>query len=132
MLGVIYVLLALAIVIALMGIANTLALSIHERRHELGMLRAVGQTRAQLRAMVRYESILIAVFGTVGGLALGLFLAWALVEVVASSTGVGVFTAPVGRLAVVLVVGAVAGVLAGVRPARKAARIDTLAALRGS
>jgi len=130
MLGVIYALLALAIIIALMGIANTLSLSVHERRRELGVLRAVGQTRGQLRAMVRDESVLIAVFGTVGGLALGVFLGWALVEVAASSSGVGVFTAPVAQLAVILVVGAIAGVLAGVRPARRAARLDVLDAVR--
>ena len=129
-LGVIYVLLALAIIIALMGIANTLSLSIHERRRELGVLRAVGQTRRQLKAMVRDESVLIAVFGTVGGMALGVFLGWALVQVASSSSGVGVFTAPVARLAVILVVGAIAGVLAGVRPARRAARLDVLDAVR--
>jgi putative ABC transport system permease protein len=129
-LGVIYVLLALAILIALMGIANTLSLSIHERRRELGVLRAVGQTRRQLKAMVRDESVLIAVFGTVGGMALGVFLGWALVQVAASSSGVGVFTAPVTRLAIILVVGAIAGVLAGVRPARRAARLDVLDAVR--
>jgi putative ABC transport system permease protein len=124
------VLLALAILIALMGIANTLSLSIHERRRELGVLRAVGQTRRQLKAMVRDESVLIAVFGTVGGMALGVFLGWALVQVAASSSGVGVFTAPVTRLAIILVVGAIAGVLAGVRPARRAARLDVLDAVR--
>jgi putative ABC transport system permease protein len=129
-LGVIYVLLALAIIIALMGIANTLSLSIHERRRELGVLRAVGQTRRQMKAMVRDESVLIAVFGTVGGMALGVFLGWALVQVASSSAGVGVFTAPVTRLAVILVVGAIAGVLAGVRPARRAARLDVLDAVR--
>jgi putative ABC transport system permease protein len=131
MLGVIYALLALAIIIALMGIANTLSLSIHERRRELGVLRAVGQTRRQLRTMVRDESVLIAVLGTVGGMALGVFLGWALVQAAATSAGVGVFTAPVVRLAVILAVGAVAGVLAGVRPARRAARMDVLDAVRG-
>ena len=59
----VYLLLALAIVIALIGIANTLALSVHERTRELGLLRAVGQTRPQVRAMVRWESVIIAVFG---------------------------------------------------------------------
>ncbi|HEX8803271.1 MAG TPA: FtsX-like permease family protein, partial [Acidimicrobiales bacterium] len=129
MLGIVYVLLALAIVIALMGIANTLSLSVHERRRELGVLRAVGQTRGQLRAMVRWESVLIAVFGTVGGLGLGVFLGWAMVRAAASASGLGSFTAPVGQLAVVLVAGAVAGVLAGLRPARRAARLDVLDAI---
>ena len=83
-LGLVYVMLALAIIIALMGIANTLTLSIHERTRELGLLRAVGQSRRQTRAMIRWESVLIAVFGTIGGALLGLFLGWALVT--ASST----------------------------------------------
>ena len=131
MLGVIYVLLALAIVIALMGIANTLSLSIHERRRELGVLRAVGQTRRQLRAMVRDESVLVALFGTASGVLLGLFLAWGLVRVVgASSDRFDTFTAPLARLAIVLMVGAVAGVLAGLRPARRAAKLDVLDAVR--
>jgi putative ABC transport system permease protein len=128
MLAIVYVLLALAILIALLGITNTLSLSVHERTRELGLLRAVGQTRAQLRAMVRWESVIVALFGTVGGLGLGVFLGWALVR--ASSTeDIGAFAAPVGRLVAVLVAGAFAGVLAGVRPARRAARLDMLAAI---
>ncbi|MBN2623496.1 MAG: ABC transporter permease, partial [Acidimicrobiales bacterium] len=130
MLGIIYALLALAIVIALMGIANTLSLSIHERTRELGLLRAVGQTRRQVRSMVRWESVVIATFGTVAGIGLGVFLGWALVQAVGTASGgLGVFALPAGRLAVVLVVGAVAGVLAGVRPSRRAARLDVLAAI---
>ena len=130
LLTVVYALLALAIVIALMGIANTLALSTWERRRELGVLRAVGQTRAQLRRMVRWESVLIALFGTVAGLALGVLVGWGAVEAAGASSGaVSVFALPVGRLAVVLVVGAVAGVLAGARPARRAARLDPLTAI---
>jgi putative ABC transport system permease protein len=132
MLGIVYVLLALAILIALMGIANTISLSVHERTRELGLLRAVGESRRQLRSMIRWESVIIAVFGTVGGLGLGMFLGWALVE--AASEGAGeitapTFTTPVGRLLVVLVVGAVAGVLAGLRPARRAARRPVLEAI---
>jgi putative ABC transport system permease protein len=130
MLTIIYALLALAIIIALMGIANTLSLSIHERTRELGLLRAVGETRAQVRSMVRWESVVIATFGAVGGIGLGIFLGWALVQGVgAASGGLGVFALPVGRLAVVLVVGGVAGVLAGLRPARRAARLDVLRAI---
>ena len=74
-LGLVYVMLALAILIALMGVANTLSLSIHERTRELGLLRALGQTRAQARGMVRWESVIIAVFGTLGGVILGTFRA---------------------------------------------------------
>ncbi|MCW2952202.1 MAG: hypothetical protein JWQ48_1372 [Conexibacter sp.] len=129
LLGIVYVLLLLAIVIALMGIANTLALSIHERTRELGLLRAVGATRRQLRSMIRGESLVIAVFGTVGGVALGVFLGWGLVRAAADSAQTDVFTAPIGQLAGVLVVGAVVGVLASLRPARRAARLDVLRAI---
>jgi putative ABC transport system permease protein len=128
MLGLVYVMLALAVLIALMGIANTLSLSIYERTRELGLLRAVGETRAQLRSMVRWESVIIAVFGTVGGIGLGVFLGWGFFQA-AATDDLGTFAAPVVQLLVVLVVGAIAGVLAGIRPARRAARLDVLAAI---
>ncbi|HKA82281.1 MAG TPA: FtsX-like permease family protein [Acidimicrobiales bacterium] len=130
-LTIIYALLALAIIIALMGIANTLSLSIHERTRELGLLRAVGQTRAQLRSMVRWESVIVATFGVVGGIGLGVFLGWALVEAAGNTPGsvISEFVLPVARLAIVVVVGAIAGVLAGLRPARRAARLDVLGAI---
>ncbi|HMC52875.1 MAG TPA: ABC transporter permease, partial [Acidimicrobiales bacterium] len=128
-LGLVYVLLALAIVIALMGIANTLSLSIHERTRELGLLRAVGQTRGQLRSMVRWESAIISSFGAVGGIGLGVFLGWAMVRAAASSQDLGAFSVPGGQLVVVLLLGAVVGVLAGLRPARRAARLNVLAAI---
>ncbi|WP_344663190.1 ABC transporter permease, partial [Catenulispora subtropica] len=123
-----YVLLVLAIVIALAGIANTLALSVHERTRELGLLRAVGLTRHQARSLVRWESLLVALFGTLGGVGLGTFLGWTLVRAAASSTAIG-FAASPGMLAVILAAGAVAGVLAASRPARRAARLDVLAAI---
>jgi putative ABC transport system permease protein len=132
MLGIVYVLLALAIVIALMGIANTLSLSVYERTRELGLLRAIGETRSQLRSMIRWESAIIAAFGTVGGLLVGLFLGWALVQAASRGTADLVapsFSAPVGRLVVLLVIGALAGVLAAVRPARRAARLPVLEAV---
>jgi putative ABC transport system permease protein len=128
MLGLVYVMLALAIVIALMGIANTLSLSISERIRELGLLRAVGQTRNQTRSMVRWEAVVLALLGCVGGVALGLFLGWALVEAV-SAGGAVRFAAPVGRLVPILVVGAAAGLLAAIRPARRAARLPVLEAI---
>lgn len=119
-----YVMLALAVVIALMGIANTLSLSIHERTREIGVLRAVGETRSQVRSMVRWESVIIATFGTLGSLCLGVFLAWALVQAASGADFVNTFAAPVVQLAVVLVVGALAGVIAGpaIGPPRGAAR----------
>jgi putative ABC transport system permease protein len=130
LLGVVFVLLALAIVIALLGIANTLSLAIHERRRELGLLRIVGQTGRQLRRMVRQESIIIAAFGTLTGVALGLGFGWALVKAVgAEEDALATFSAPLSSLAIVLVVGTAAGLLAAVRPARRAARADPLGAV---
>lgn len=130
MLTLVYALLALAVLIALLGIANTLTLAIHERTRELGLLRAVGQTRSQLRAMVRWESVLVAAFGTVGGLVLGGFLGWVLVK---ASDGASdsdfAFAMPPLQLAIVALVGLAAGALAGLRPARRAARLDVLRAI---
>ncbi|WP_086726566.1 ABC transporter permease [Streptomyces carpinensis] len=130
MLTLVYALLALAVLIALLGIANTLTLAVHERTRELGLLRAVGQTRSQVRAMVRWESVLVAAFGTAGGLALGAFLGWVLVKASdgASDTAFA-FALPPARLAVVALVGITAGALAGLRPARRAARLDVLRAI---
>ena len=127
-LGLVYVMLALAIVIALMGVANTLSLSIHERTRELGLLRALGQTRAQARGMIRWESVIIAVFGTAGGVILGTFLGWAVVRS-SSSAALGVFAAPPLQLILFLVLGALTGILAGIRPARRAARLPLLPAI---
>jgi len=127
-LGLVYVMLALAIVIAVMGVANTLGLSIHERTRELGLLRAVGQQRRQARSMIRWESVIISVFGTVGGVVLGTFLGWAVVKSSGSGT-LGVFAVPPAQLVIFLVAGALAGVLAGLRPARRAARLDVLTAI---
>jgi putative ABC transport system permease protein len=128
LLTIVYALLVLAIVIALMGIANTLSLSIHERTRELGLLRAVGQTRRQLRAMVRGEALTVALFGTVGGVGLGLFLGWAMVDTLADE-GFTAFAVPTGQLALVLVLGALVGAVAAIRPARRAARLDVLEAI---
>ncbi len=127
-LALVYVMLALAIVIALMGIANTLSLSIHERTHELGLLRAVGETRQQLRSMVRWESVIVALFGTIGGVGLGVLGGWALVEA-ASESGFAKFALPIFSLIVLLLLGALAGILAGIRPARRAAKLDVLQAI---
>lgn len=130
MLTLVYALLALAVLIALLGIANTLTLAIHERTRELGLLRAVGQTRSQLRAMVRWESVLVAAFGTVGGLSLGAFLGWVLVKASdGASDSAFAFAVPPLQLAVVALVGLAAGALAGLRPARRAARLDVLRAI---
>ncbi|WP_442817822.1 ABC transporter permease [Streptomyces sp. NBC_01591] len=128
MLTLVYALLALAVLIALLGIANTLTLALHERTREMGLLRAVGQTRSQLRSMVRWESVLVAAFGTTGGLLLGGFLGWVLVEASAGDTAVA-FDLPPLRLLAVALVGIAAGALAGRRPARRAARLNVLRAI---
>jgi putative ABC transport system permease protein len=129
MLGLIYAMLALAIIIALMGIANTLSLSTHERVRELGLLRAVGADRAQVRSMVRWESVVIAVFGTIGGLGLGMLLGWGLVRAADRGDFPITFAVPATQLVVVVVLGALAGVVAAWRPARRAARLDVLNAI---
>ncbi|TXS26257.1 FtsX-like permease family protein [Streptomyces sp. adm13(2018)] len=130
MLTLVYALLALAVLIALLGITNTLTLSVHERTRELGLLRAVGQTRAQLRSMVRWESVLVAAFGTLGGLVLGGFLGWVLVRASAGpGDGALVFAVPVAQSATVALAGLVAGAVAAVRPARRAARLEVLRAI---
>ncbi|MFI6559233.1 ABC transporter permease [Streptomyces sp. NPDC050534] len=130
MLTLVYALLALAVLIALLGIANTLTLAIHERTRELGLLRAVGQTRSQLRAMVRWESVLVAAFGTAGGLGLGAFLGWVLVRASdGASDSSFAFAIPPVQLVIVALVGLLAGALAGWRPARRAARLDVLRAI---
>ncbi|MBX3314943.1 MAG: FtsX-like permease family protein [Actinobacteria bacterium] len=126
----VYGMLALSIVIALMGIANTLSLSTLERTRELGLLRAVGQTRRQARAMIRLESVVVAVYGTALGMAVGVLGAWVLV---ASDTSgqIGGFTVPADQLAVVLALGALAGVVAAIRPASRASRRQPLEAIAG-
>jgi putative ABC transport system permease protein len=129
MLLLVYGLLGIAVIIALIGIANTLSLSLHERTRELGLLRAVGQNRRALRATVRWESVIVAIFGTVGGLALGTFMCWGLIRAIAVSEGFGRFAPSYVTLTIVLGVAVVAGVLAAARPARRAAKLDVLAAI---
>jgi len=128
MLGLFYAMLMLAIVIALLGIANSLALSIYERTRELGVLRAIGMGRSQVRSTVRWEAIIIAVFGAGLGLSVGTFFGWATVRAL-SDKGIDTLTIPVGSLAVLTVVAALAGTLAAVMPARRAAKLDVLKAL---
>jgi putative ABC transport system permease protein len=127
-LGVIYALLALAVLIALLGIANTLALSIHERTRELGLLRAVGMLRSQVRSSIRWESIMIALFGTTLGLAVGSFFGWATVRAL-NEEGIDQFTYPVSSIGVIVAVACLAGAAAAIVPARRAARLDVLTAL---
>ena len=97
MLNLVYVLLVMALVIALFGIANTLALSVFERTREFGLLRAVGMSRAQVRSSVRWESVLIALLGTVLGTAIGLGFGWALVQAL-KDKGIGTLSIPTTQL----------------------------------
>jgi putative ABC transport system permease protein len=123
----VYVLLGLAIVISLFGIGNTLALSIHERTRELGMLRAIGMARRQVRTMIRYESVITALIGAILGMVLGVVFA-ALIAQPLKDEGF-TLSYPIGSLVVLLVFAGLAGVLAAIAPARRAARLDVLEAL---
>jgi putative ABC transport system permease protein len=123
-----FALLALAVVIALFGIVNTLGLSIFERIRELGLLRAVGATRRQIRSMIRWEAVIIAVLGAVLGLAVGVFFGWTIVRAL-RSIGITEFALPGGQLVIFVVFAALAGILAAVLPGRRAARIDVLRAI---
>jgi putative ABC transport system permease protein len=127
LLAIFYVLLALAVIVSLFGIVNTLVLSTFERTRELGTLRAVGMTRRQVRRMVRHESVITALLGAGLGIALGLGLA-AIVTSVFADEGL-TFAVPAGSLVVLTVVAALAGILAAIAPARRAARLDVLTAL---
>jgi putative ABC transport system permease protein len=121
-------LLVLSVLIAVLGIVNTLALSVVERTRELGLLRAVGLQRRQLRRMIRVESVVIAVYGALLGLVVGTAFGWALVRALREQ-GVTDFSVPVGRLVAIIVVAALAGILAAALPARRAARLDVLEAV---
>jgi putative ABC transport system permease protein len=124
----VYALLAMAILISLFGIANTLALSIHERTRELGMLRAIGMSRRQVRTMIRYEAVITALIGAILGMVLGVVFA-ALISQPLKGEGF-TLSYPVGSLIVLLVLAALAGVLAAIPPARRASRLDVLESLQ--
>jgi len=123
-----FVLLALAIVIAFFGIVNTLALSVLERTHEIGLLRAVGMSRRQLRSAIRWEAVLVSLFGAVLGLVVGLGFGWAIVRAL-SDQGIEQFSAAPISLAYVTVLAAFFGVLAAVFPAWRATRLNVLDAV---
>jgi putative ABC transport system permease protein len=128
LLSLVTVLLLLAVVIALLGIVNTLALSVFERTRELGMLRAVGMTRGQVRAMVRWESVVISTIGAVLGAVLGIGLGLALVRSLADD-GIGEIAVPGIQLVLYVVAAAIAGVIAAIGPARRASKVDILRAV---
>jgi len=128
LLNVVYALLAVSIIIALIGITNTLSLSIHERTRELGLLRAVGMTRAQLRSSVRWEATIVALMGTVIGTVAGIGLSYTMVRVL-KSQGITEFAIPTTGMVSVVIFGAALGVIASIRPARKAAKLNVLDAI---
>lgn len=127
-LGLLYVLLTLSVIVSLFGMVNTLVLSVFERTRELGMLRAVGMTRRQVRRMVRHESVITALIGAALGIPLGILLA-TLVSRALADEGM-VFALPAGMLATFAAVAVIAGVLAAILPARRASRLNVLEALQ--
>ncbi len=124
----VYVLLALSVLVSLFGIVNTLILSIYERTHELGMLRAIGTSRRQIRQMIRYESVITALIGGILGLVIGVVGAVLVTELELSSAGY-LLSVPVGTLIGLLIAAAVIGLLSAQLPARRAAKLDVLSAL---
>jgi putative ABC transport system permease protein len=127
LLSLIYALLALAVIVSIFGIVNTLALSIHERTRELGLLRAIGMSRRQVRQMVRYEAVITALIGAILGSILGIVFSILISRPLADEGFELSF--PVGSLLILLVLAALAGVLAAIGPARRASRLDVLESL---
>jgi putative ABC transport system permease protein len=125
-LNILYVLLALSVVVSLFGIVNTLVLTVFERTREIGMLRAIGMTRRQVRRMVRYESVITALIGAAIGIALGVVLAGLLV----ARIDFIVLSVPIGQLIIFAVAAVIVGILAAIFPARRAARLNVLQALQ--
>ncbi len=122
-----YGLLMLAVLIAIASISNTLSLSIYERTREIGLVRAVGATRPQTRSTVRWESVLVALIGTVLGIVIGVFFGYSIIAALDDEGAV--FKLPVGALVVIIILAFLAGTLAAVRPARRAARLNILTAI---
>jgi putative ABC transport system permease protein len=128
LLALVTVMLLLAVIIALLGIVNTLALSVFERTRELGLLRAVGMTGGQVRAMVRWESAVISLMGAIIGAGLGIGLGMALAQAL-KDEGIKAISVPVPQVLLYVVLAGLAGVLAAIGPARSAARVDVLRAV---
>jgi len=128
LLALVVVMLLLAVVIALLGIVNTLALSVFERTRELGLLRAIGMTGGQVKAMVRWESVIISVIGALIGAILGIGLGVALAQAL-KDEGIKAISVPTLQIVLYVVAAAAAGVIAAIGPARSAARVDVLRAV---
>jgi putative ABC transport system permease protein len=125
-LNILYVLLALSVIVSLFGIVNTLVLTVFERTREIGMLRAIGMTRRQVRRMIRHESVITALIGAVIGIALGIILAALLI----ARVDFIVLSIPVGQLVLFGIAAIIVGILAAIFPARRAARLNVLEALQ--
>jgi putative ABC transport system permease protein len=126
LLNLLYVLLSLSIVVSLFGIVNTLVLTVFERTRELGMLRAVGMSRRQVRRMIRHESVITALLGAAFGIPLGVLLA----ALIGATINFGTFTVPVGSLIVFIIAAIIAGLIAAIWPARRAGKLNVLEALQ--
>lgn len=130
LLNILYGLLAMAVLVAVLGVINTLAMSVFERSHEIGMLRAIGLDRRAVKRMVRLESLVISLFGAVLGIGLGVFFGWAAGRLISGSIASYTLVLPWGRIAVFLALSAAVGVLAALWPARRAARLNMLASIK--
>ncbi len=128
LLGLMGALLGFAVIIAVLGITNTLTLSVTERTREIGMLRAIGMTRAQVRKMIRAEAIIIAVFGAILGVITGAFFGWVIIRAL-RETGFTSFSIPTLQVTVYLIVSAFAGVFAAIFPSYKASKMNILDAI---
>ncbi|MDI3409377.1 ABC transporter permease [Streptomyces cavernicola] len=130
MLNMLYGLLAMAVIVAVLGVINTLAMSVFERSQEIGMLRAIGLDRRGVKRMVRMESLVISLFGGVLGIGLGVFFGWAAGKLIGSSLATYELVLPWGRMGLFLALAAAVGVLAALWPARRAARLNMLGAIK--
>ncbi|MER6913123.1 FtsX-like permease family protein [Streptomyces sp. NPDC000594] len=130
MLNIMYGLLAMALIIAVLGVINTLAMSVFERQREIGMLRAIGLDRGRVKRMIRLEAVIISLFGAVIGIILGTFLAWAVGETFKDSIPGYELVLPWERIGLFLLLAGVVGVLASLWPARSAARLNMLTAIK--
>lgn len=130
MLNMLYALLAMAVIVAVLGVINTLAMSVFERSQEIGMLRAIGLDRPGIKRMVRLESLVISLFGGVLGIGLGVFFGWAAGPLISSDMPTYALVLPWGRLGLFFAAAALIGVLAALWPARRAARLNMLTAIK--